>query len=107
MFVFNKTIEAKNFRAVAGLSVPPRYSSRHAIQQIREKYGEDSIKEVPRIYMHPEQIREFFTDVTDEQVKQLVERVAALEVEVETLEKDNKSLKAQLAASKRKTAESV
>ncbi len=103
MFVFAKDLETKRFKAIAGMPVPPKYTSPHCIKLLREKYGEGVIREVTRAYIDPEQMLEIFAGSADGQAKKLAAICASQEKAIETLKKENVRLKAQLRNREEKT----
>jgi len=96
MFVFAKDLETKRFRAITGMPVPPKYTSPHCIRLLREKYGQDVIKEVTRAYIDPEQMLEYFAGSSNDQAKKLAVLCASQEKTIESQSKEITKLKAQL-----------
>ena len=95
MFVFGKDLETKRFKAVAGMPVPPKYSSSPHIKSLRLKYGHDAIKEIPQAYIKPEQMLEIFSASANEQIKKLAELCASQEKIIDEQNKELEKLRSK------------
>lgn len=91
MWVFTKTIETNKFKAIAGMPVPPKYSSVYALNSIRTKYGKDSVKQVD--YSNPAT----FAGLVSEDGKSMIENLRRLKALSEDQAREIKQLRTENA----------
>lgn len=95
MHVFTRDIETRNFKALAGMPVPPKYNTPSARRSIADKYGQDIIKEITHRNLND--FRSLLSGSSDDKVAQLSALCDEQAKKIETLEKENQKLRSKQA----------